>query len=483
MARFTKVLLVALMAIGVLGWMFIVMVVGSIMHSPVSPPGLQDIPPALHADEAVQWSLAKDSAAGVPYSDNQDKFHGPALAVATKTVFAVRGLSFDDATQGDLQFVPFLFYLCVCAVPFFVRGISWPTRGMVSFLLLMGSAGCYYGHYFIQEPLLVAGFIWGVLLWLQSAGDGRPAWWAAFSGASFGLSLACKVTTVAYLGILLLALLVFARETLSWRRVGWATLGALVVWVSLQTVLFTDWEGMVAWGHQFWRSFSVASGNEDTLTLEEYSAYYWFFVGVLLATLIGARWVRGGKRAATDVPLVVAVGCFLFHSALPYKTPWLLFLPVCLSFSMAWPILVEGRPRLWLASALASATFVIVCTGVPSQSIYHTPTKGGVRHLPKDLGAFRDAWQKSHPGKPFYVAVAGGHYWPLPYYLRAFQVGYGDFDGAERAPVRILVATDSSTPVVPGYRTYSLHLRRNESYWVLIDVTNKVDIPFMFGEW
>ena len=88
-----------------------------------------------------------------------------------------------------------------------------------------------------------------------------------------------------------------------------------------------------------------------------------------------------------------------------------------------------------------------------------------------------------HPGKPFYVAVDGGHYWPLPYYLRAFQVGYGDFNGAERAPVRILTAHDSSAPAIPGYRSYSLELRRNESYWVLIDATNKVDIPSLFGQW
>jgi len=478
MGRFTKVLLVGLAAIGVLGWMSFVMLGGIVMHSPVSPPGLQDFPPGLHADEAVQWSLAKDSAAGVPYSDNQDKFHGPALAVATKAVFALRGLKFDEASEADLRFVPFLFYLCVCAVPFFVRGISWPTRGMVAFLLLMGSAGCYFGHYFIQEPLLVAGFIWGVLLWLQSAGDGRPAWWALFSGAAFGLSLACKVTTVAYLGILLLALLVCARETLTWRRVGWATLGALVVWVSLQTVHFTDWEGMVAWGHQFWRSFAVGSGNEDSLTMT--NPGYWWTVGLWLAVLVVLRLLRGGKRSAEDVPLAVSAGCFIFHLALPYKTPWLIFLPVCLSLSMAWPLLAEKGKYLWLSCAIATAVFVFAGALILER---HTPTKINGELLADELGEFRASWQKVHPGKPFYVAVDGGHYWPLPYYLRAFQVGYGDFNGAERAPVRILTAHDSSAPAIPGYRSYSLKLRRNESYWVLVDVTNKVDIPTLFGQW
>ncbi len=478
MGRFAKVLLIGLVALGVLGWMLLVMQGGVFMHSPVSPPGIQTWPPRLHADEAVQWSLAKDASEGVPYSINQDKFHGPALAVAAQVVLAARGLKFDDASEADLRLVPFLFYLLICAAPFFLRDVAWPTRCFAAFLLLMGSAGCYFGHYFIQEPLLVAGFVWGVLLWLQSAGGERPAWWALFSGAAFGLSLACKVTAAAYLGILLVALLVCARETLTWRRVGWATLGAIVVWVSLQTVLFTDWEGMIAWALQLWRSFAVASGNDDTLTLT--NPGYWWTVGLWLAALVGIRLVRGGQRSAEDVPLALAVGCFLFHLALPYKTPWLLFLPVCLSLTMAWPLLAQRGAFLWLSSAVAATAFVFACTGTLER---HTPTTFRGTLLARDFGEFQQAWQKAHPGKPFYVAIDGGHYWPLPYYLRAFQVGYGEFDGAERAPVRILEAHDSSAPAIPGYKAYTLPLRRDETYWVLIDATNKVDIPLMFGEW
>ena len=60
----------------------------------------------LHADEAVQWSLAKDAAGGAPYSLNEDKFHGPALAVVTQAVFALRGLGCDEASAQDLRDVP-----------------------------------------------------------------------------------------------------------------------------------------------------------------------------------------------------------------------------------------------------------------------------------------------------------------------------------------------------------------------------------------
>jgi hypothetical protein len=99
----------------------------------------------------------------------------------------------------------------------------------------------------------------------------------------------------------------------------------------------------------------------------------------------------------------------------------------------------------------------------------HTPTVSHIRQLPRDLARYRSDWQLAHPGKPFYVAVQGGHYWPLPYYLRGLQVGYGEFAGSDQAPVRFLLQTDLSPPVVPGYETYTLKLRESELYWVLLD--------------
>ncbi len=61
----------------------VVVVLAALLWSALSfvPPG------PLHADEAVQWSLAKELSEGTPYSAHQDKFHGPTLA----TVLLSRG--------------------------------------------------------------------------------------------------------------------------------------------------------------------------------------------------------------------------------------------------------------------------------------------------------------------------------------------------------------------------------------------------------
>ena len=67
------------------------------------------------------------------------------------------------------------------------------------------------------------------------------------------------------------------------------------------------------------------------------------------------------------------------------------------------------------------------------------------------------------------IAVEGGHYWPLPYYLRMYPVGYGEFPQAAKAPLRLIPATDASEPIVPGYAVSSLTLREGgDRYWVLV---------------
>lgn len=92
MGRLGPILKTGGLVVGVLLWMLFVNLVGEMLHSPIRSAiaRIEEAKPSLHADEAVQWSLAKDSTAGVAYSDNKDKFHGPALALVTRGVFAVR---------------------------------------------------------------------------------------------------------------------------------------------------------------------------------------------------------------------------------------------------------------------------------------------------------------------------------------------------------------------------------------------------------
>ena len=60
-------------------------------------------PQPLHADEAVQWSLAKDLSEGVLYSSHDDRFHGPTLASSLLICSKATGTAFADMSESYLR--------------------------------------------------------------------------------------------------------------------------------------------------------------------------------------------------------------------------------------------------------------------------------------------------------------------------------------------------------------------------------------------
>ena len=162
-----------------------------------------------------------------------------------------------------------------------------------------------------------------------------------------------------------------------------------------------------------------------------------------------------------DLPCLVAFLVFLFHLALPYKTPWLLLLVFSLPLTLALPYLLVGRTVRALVLTPALVTVALMAQASLSS---HSPTISEILHFQKKVANLAKAY-----GDKFKIAVDGGHYWPLPYYLRAYQVGYGDFPQAAKAPLRLIPAYDNSEPFVPGYTVSSLTLREGgDRYWVLV---------------
>jgi hypothetical protein len=157
----------------------------------------------------------------------------------------------------------------------------------------------------------------------------------------------------------------------------------------------------------------------------------------------------------------VAVLVFLFHLALPYKTPWLLLLTFSLPLTLALPYLLVGRT---VRAVVLAPALVTVALMAQSSLSSHSRTRAEVPEFQPKVANMAKAY-----GDKFYIAVEGGHYWPLPYYLRAHRVGYGDFPQAAKAPLRLIPATDTSEPFVPGYTVSSLTLREGgDRYWVLV---------------
>ena len=426
------------------------------------------LPQPLHADEAVQWSLAKELSEGVPYSTNADRFHGPTLALSLNAAAKLTGKSFTEMSESDLRSVAGCYLLLLSLAVLALPGVPlWPRLTAAAFCFLIGG-GAPFGFYFVQEVLLVAGLAWGVVLWLRSEATDSPqgrGLWRLLSGLGFGFSLACKVTAAAYLLFFFVALMVVRRPWAD-RHLPGFLLGLVGSWVMFQSVGFTDVHGLLTWWQQLARSFGVASGrSEDTLTAVSYWPWIW---GALWLTEFSLqRYLRERfvpfRSSAADFILVFVGLIFAFHLVLPYKTPWLLYGVMALPLVLLLPAQLGGG---WRKDSLLLIGLMVSAAYAAGDFADHSKTdRMSLRVFCERVEDLSDAYKE---GK-FYIAVEGGHYWPLPYYLRKYPVGYGDFPQAAKAPLRLIPATDASEPVVPGYAVSSLTLREGgDRYWVLV---------------
>ena len=437
----------------------VVVVLAALIWSALSfvPPG------PLHADEAVQWSLAKELSEGTPYSAHQDKFHGPTLATVLLISAKLTSTAPMEMNEHYLRSVVSIFLGLMAAAALILPGVGRSARyATAGFVVLTG--GCTpFGYYFVQEMLLVTGFVWGVALWMRAEGSPPDSRWWMLSGAAFGFALACKVTAAAYLFLFIVGLILLRRFVADrrWLRFGF---GLVASWACFQSVGFTDFRGLETWWVQLARSLGVASGqSEDTLLAVSLAPWGWAAAWLAVFALVRSGLSRVGWRSRheVDLPCLVAVLVFLFHLALPYKTPWLLLLVFSLPLTLALPYLLVGQTVRALVLTPALVTIALMAQ---SSLSYHSQTISEILHFQKKVANLAKAY-----GGKFYIAVEGGHVWPLPYYLREYNFGYSDSPLTAKAPLRLIPAYDNSEPFVPGYTVSSLTLRTGgDRYWVLV---------------
>lgn len=420
-------------------------------------------PPPLHADEAVQWSLAKEISEGVPYSSNNDRFHGPTLAASLMAASKVTGTAFTEMSESYLRNVTGCYLVLLSLAVLALPGVCLMSRVTAAVFCFVVGGAAPFGFYYVQEVLLVAGLAWGVVLWLRAEASERKMIWRLLSGAAFGFALACKVTAAAYLLLFFIALMI-VRKTWADRNLLAFIAGLVASWAFFQSVAFTDVPGLVTWWSQLARSLGVASGHsEDTLTALSY--WPWLWAALWLVVFSTYRFLSQRaipfRSGPYDFALVFVGLLFGFHLLLPYKTPWLLYGVMALPLVLVLPYHFSGGWRRdgWLLLGL------LIATGVAAGDFAsHSPT-ADLRAFVASTARFKAAYK----GGPFYVAIDDGHYWPLPYYLRHYQVGYGAFPAAAKAPLRLILANDTSEPKVAGYVVHRLTLRKDGTeYWVLV---------------
>lgn len=420
----------------------------------------------LHHDESVN-ALLLEGVVRPPhvYAYDPRNYHGPTLFY-----FAWIGVSLAGFTAVGIRLVPVAAGLATVLLPLvFVPQIGRHGALAAAALLASSSGAVYYSRYFIHESLFVCctlAAVAGVVRWWTR----RQPWFLYAAAVAAGLMFATKETAILSTGAIAVsgigAALIASRahraaggrpiEALRDRGgvnlVARAGLIAAAVALLFYTSFLTRPQGAIA----ALETFAVWTRTGTTVHVQPWHAYLrWLAVEELPLLVLGgagvaAAIVRPRDRFAAFCALW-AVGVLAMYSLIPYKTPWLTLnaiVPLALSAGTA----VE-RLRTSIAGSRAAAVVfgTIVATAAAGGSaraawlsFWHYDSERSPYvyvHTSRDMMRLVDAVTRTaavNPDTP--IAVIGNDYFPLPWYLRGYRVGYyprqaGDDAGIVVAPL------------------------------------------------
>jgi len=183
-----------------------------------------------------------------------------------------------------------------------------------------------------------------------------------------------------------------------------------------------------------------------------------------------ALWAFAGTFRKTEAPdasrlwirflAYSAAGHFIIYSIIAYKTPWLAFLPwahVCLlagfaikdfqKYAITPKVVLTGLVVVCIISQFRQSRFATGRLASDGRNPFaYVPTRGDVETLESWLSELR-AVMPSGTLEP--AAVIGRDYWPLPWYLRAFEkVGYWSDPPSDLATYPLVLAMPEAADAV-----------------------------------
>ncbi|GMW00585.1 MAG: hypothetical protein AMXMBFR84_17220 [Candidatus Hydrogenedentota bacterium] len=434
----------------------------------------------MHGDEANQAYKAGVLYDTGVYEYDPHEHHGPTLYFGTLPFLKYAGNSSVDADAQTYRVLPALFGIGLVAILVLLKDAigPWPAVWSAA-LTAMSPALTYYSRYYIQEVLLV----FFTLMALASAWRycHRPNWgWAVLTGVAVGLMHATKETCL----LSFAAMAGGAAMTWVWGRavrsrgqseqtrqgderrpplalshVTAAGLAAVLVSVLLFTSFFTHARGPLD-SVLTYATYLNRAGGEGSAALHDKPWYYylqllaftkrapgpWWSEGLILTLAVTGSVATLCKRG--DYPALKFQRLLVFYTILltaaycliAYKTPWSMLsfyhgmillagigaatLAGLFKHRMAQAIVVlfigSGVVQLGAQNYRASFEYA---ADVRNPYVYaHTST--AFMRLPQrmlDLAAVHSNGTRMR----ILVIAANNDYWPLPWYLRAFEnTGY-----------------------------------------------------------
>lgn len=433
----------------------------------------------MHADEAVQAARFRDLWQHGEYVYDPNEFHGPTLIYATLPSVWLDGADrFAATTKVTYRIVPVVFgCLLVLLVFTFAGAIGKSAAVWAALFAAVSPAMVFYSRYYIHETLLAFLTLAALACAWRYVQKPRLMWAIAF-GACAGLMQATKETAaIAYLGggIALVAAALLASWTARhsaagrpapdakptmafWKQVRWWHLAtALVMFVLVSSVFLSsflsNWRGPIDGVATYLPWLRRAGGQSPHVHPWHFylhRLFWWrlqggrpwseWLIGVLAVVGLVSSMLR--KSSGMGQPLFSRWLAFYtltmtgLYCLIPYKTPWCL-----MQFWIGW-LLLAGvgaaaivRVRQPVAVRLIVTAFLLLGVGDLAWQAYqgswcvpadvrnpyvYAQTSFGVEKLATQLEQLALA-SPDHHRTQLKLIWPDPYYWPLPWYLRAFD--------------------------------------------------------------
>ena len=475
----------------------------------------------MHGDEAVNAVKVGELIEGESYKYDPHEYHGPSLnyfSLIASWFFGVD--SFVDLNERILRFLPVLFGLLLLILVCMLREALGRECVLFSIIFMsLSPAMVFYSRYFIHELILVfftIFFIIGGYLYLKS----QKFYWAIFVGISLGLMHATKETFVISLGAIGLGLLLLCVQSTRSQRLDFLKrikinhlvlgfISSVVVSVIFFSSFFSNPKGIIdsvstfttyvdragdsvhehPWYFYFQLLFFYKYKNDsESLDASKYDGPFFSEWIVLFLSLAGIVFALKGKLKFGNDLFIRFIAFFTIimiavYSFLPYKTPWCL---VGFYYGMMLLAGVGAAQLVQSKNLIARIIFIVIIVfgglhlGQQAYSInfryfdsrnphIYGHTSSDVPRIAEKIKLMADV---NSNNKPLQIQVycPENDYWPLPWYLRDYNVEYGSEVSEKTQPAPIILIHPSMEGDLmrklyelppPGQRELYMHLFYN----------------------
>jgi uncharacterized protein (TIGR03663 family) len=442
----------------------------------------------MHTDEAVGAVRFSDLLEKGEYHYNPQEYHGPSLYYLTLPGAWLRGYkTLIDLDETILRLVPVFFgLLTICIFIIFGQYINHRAMMLAALFYAVSSPVVFYNRYYIHETLL-STFVWSALIFVYLYIQKNKPIYLLLSGICLGFIISTKETWMIYMGAALLVVLILP----GWRRYLAVNLSrnlSLFFLPALLTVglffssFFSNPGGIIDFFQSFKYYFPRGAG--ETMHVHPWYYYiqlllysrtgstpFWTEIFIVALALLGFIFIfikkspTSGDLALGKFISVFTVLVISIYSVIPYKTPWNIL--GCLPgifFLAGWAAdyLLIYFSKKYMHYLISLILFLGFAHQVWQswQLNYHYPSDPinpyVYAHPGEDIflieKKMREIMRTDSPENKIWVdvVVKDHEYWPLPWYLRAWnQIGWWDrVDPATPLAPVILISADLEDDLV-----------------------------------